>query len=219
MHTRIYERRTKLRIKQEELAKLSGVSQSQISKYEKGEVTRPAYDKLMRIAEALGCSVEEITDDVQPEVQTAFQSFVSPGAAVFIPLYSEKQPMNKEFNHGDGFIIRPNAATQQQIRKPSFLEYSETAYAITTYSEAMSPRYKPGDVLFIDPKLIPQPGDDVVLMFHLEDRLVGMVRECAAPDPNGTITVLDLKSNKKINFMTSDLYAVHVIVGSQRHRG
>jgi hypothetical protein len=45
------------------------------------------------------------------------------------------------------------------------------------------------------------------------------VRECAAPDPNGTITVLDLKSGKKINFMTNDLYAVHVIVGSQRHRG
>ena len=58
-----------------------------------------------------------------------------------------------------------------------------------------------------------------MLLFQLEDRLVGMVRECASPDPNGTITVLDLKSGKKINFMTSDLYAVHVIVGSQRHRG
>jgi transcriptional regulator with XRE-family HTH domain len=218
MHTRIKTRRQQLGLSQEELAEHAQLSQSQFSKIERGEVTRPSYKRLLRIAEALGCSVEDITDDVEPSVPTAFQSFVNP-AAVFIPLYSEKQPMNKEFNHGDGFIIRPNAATQQQIRKPSFLEYSQTAYAITTYSETMSPRYKPGDVLFIDPKLIPQPGDDVVLMFHLEDRLVGMVRECAAPDPNGTITVLDLKSNKKINFMTTDLYAVHVIVGSQRHRG
>lgn len=218
MHTRIKPLRLKLGLTQAEAAEGSRISQSQYSKIERGEVTRPSYKKLIRIAEALGCTVEDITDDVEPQAKTAFQAFVSPGA-VFIPLYSEKQPMNKEFNHGDGFVIRPNAATQQQIRKPSFLEYSQTAYAITTYSETMSPRYKAGDVLFVDPKLIPQPGDDVVLLFQLEDRLVGMVRECASPDPNGTITVLDLKSNKKINFMTNDLYAVHVIVGSQRHRG
>ena len=39
--TRIYDVRTRLKVKQDELAKLSGVSQSQISKYEKGEVTNP----------------------------------------------------------------------------------------------------------------------------------------------------------------------------------
>ena len=148
MHTRIKPRRQKLGLTQEEAARESRISQSQYSKIERGEVTRPSYKKLIRIAEALGCTVEDITDDVEPEVKTAFQAFVSPGA-VFIPLYSEKQPMNKEFNHGDGFIIRPNAATQQQIRKPSFLEYSQTAYAITTYSETMSPRYKPRELSYM----------------------------------------------------------------------
>ena len=60
MFTRIYDVRTRLKVKQDELAKLSGVSQSQISKYEKGEVTNPSFDKLVRIAEALGVTVDDL---------------------------------------------------------------------------------------------------------------------------------------------------------------
>jgi len=219
MYTRIKKIRQQKGWSQQEAAEAADISQSQYSKIERGEVTRPSYKRLIRIAEALECSLEDIADEVEPKVKTAFQTFVNPNAAVFIPLYSEKQPMNKEFKFGDGFIIRPNGVAQQQIRKPSFLEHSETAYAIITHSETMSPRYKPGDVLFVDPNLTPQLDDDVVLLFQLENRLVGMVRECAAPELNGTIIVLDIRSKKQVHFVTNALYAVHVIVGSQRHRG
>ena len=78
--------------------------------------------------------------------------------------------MNKDFPQGDGVVIRP-ATAQAQIRKPSFLEYSDKAYAITTYSEAMQPRYSNGDILYVDPTLTPMKGDDVVLLFQLKDRL------------------------------------------------
>ena len=63
MYTKIYDIRTKFRVSQPELAKRSGVSQSQISKYEKGEIAKPSHDKLIRIAEALNCSVDDITDE------------------------------------------------------------------------------------------------------------------------------------------------------------
>ena len=49
MYTRIYEGRTRLRISHVQLSELSGVSQSQLSKYEKGEVTRPSHAKLVSL--------------------------------------------------------------------------------------------------------------------------------------------------------------------------
>lgn len=218
MHTSIYEVRTRLRMTQPELSELTGISQSQISKYEKGEVAKPSYNKLLKIAEVLGCRVEDITDVEQEKTQTAFQAFNSTGPAVFIPLYSERQKMNTEFQHGDGFVVRRFGASQQQIRKPSFLDYSETAYAVTTYSENMLPRYKQGDVCFVDPKLSAQQGDDICVLFNVEDRLVGLIRECVEVSES-TIRVLDLQTNKTIAFKRNELYGVHVIVGSQKYRG
>jgi transcriptional regulator with XRE-family HTH domain len=218
MHTRIFDQRTKLRMTQPELSQKTGISQSQISKYEKGEVSKPSYQKLIRIAEVLGCCIEDITDREQKKTQTAFQAFNSTGPAVFIPLYAERQKMNTEFQHGSGFVVRLGGASQQQIRKPSFLDYSETAYAVTTYSENMLPRYKLGDVCFVDPKLSAQQGDDICVLFNVDAKLVGLIRECVEVSES-TIRVLDLQTNKTITFKTNELYGVHVIVGTQKYRG
>ena len=217
MYTKIYDVRTKFRVSQPELAKRSGVSQSQISKYEKGEIAKPSHDKLIRIAEALNCSVEDITDELDEKIKPAFQSFNSSGIAIFIPHYQEMQPMNKEFPNGDGIIIRPQAS-QSQIRKPSFLEYSDKAYAVTTYSTSMQPRYNTGDILYIDPNLTVMKNDDVILLFQLQDRLAGIIREVSNIN-NDQIMVKDLQSNKDINFSLTEVYEMHVVVGSQRRRG
>ena len=217
MYTKIYDIRTKFRVSQPELSKRSGVSQSQISKYEKGEIAKPSHDKLIRIAEALNCSVEDITDELDEKIKPAFQSFNSPGVAIFIPHYQEAQQMNKDFPQGDGVVIR-SATAQAQIRKPSFLEYSDKAYAITTYSKTMEPRYGSGDILYVDPTLTPMKGDDVVLLFQLEGRLVGIIRE-VADFSDVDYFVKDLKSGKSVHFKLTELYEVHVIVVSQRRRG
>ena len=222
MHTSIYKMRTKLRITQPELAERTGISQSQISKYEKGEITRPSYEKLVRIAEALRCTVEDITDRESPsEVKSVFQAFTDKNAAIYIPLFgNERQSMNTDFQHGDGFIIRPGGSPNQ-TKKPSFLDYSDTAYAVTTYSDAMEPRYQAGDVVFVDPKLDAQQRDDVVLTFQVGDKLIGMIRECVEVNES-SIKVKDLKVNSgkpTVSFHKSDLYGVHVIVGTQKYRG
>ena len=219
MHTKIHTRRTLQRMSQVELAERAEVSQSQLSKYEKGEVTRPSHQKLVRIAEALGCTVEDITDEVGPRTEAAFSSYTQTAGAVFIPLYTEKQNMDITFSQGEGVVIRPEG-TQQQIKKPSFLDYSSTAYAIQTYTEAMLPRYGQGDTLFVDPQLTPQANDDVVLLFQIDKYLVGMVRQvCQTNDESKEISVKDLQSGKTVKFQKTDLYATHVVVGMKKHRG
>ena len=78
MYTKIAAIRHEMRISQQELANLSNVSQSQISKMERGTIVNPAYDKLMRIAEALGRSIDELVDRPDlSEVQRHFRLITS----------------------------------------------------------------------------------------------------------------------------------------------
>ena len=211
--TRIYDVRTKLKVKQDELAKLSGVSQSQISKYEKGEVTNPSFDKLVRLAEALGVTVDDLktkTDDQD------FSPIRQTTSAVFVPLYQGKTKV-RELNDAFAARLGFNRLAHQQIRKPSFLEYSDTAYAMTIYGDHMQPRYREGDIIYADPQLIPQEQDDVVVSFKVDGSFVGVVRELLDMD-SSNVTFKDLQSGESRTFSLTDLYGVHVVVGSQKYR-
>lgn len=217
MYTKIAAIRRDMRISQMELAKLSNVSQSQISKMEKGTIASPAHDKLVRIAEALGRPITELVDkpDVS-DVTTSFRAFnQSTSGAVFIPLHSERQPMTSNFTHEGGIVLR--GGSQTQIRKPSFLDYSDDAYAVLSHSESMQPRYYAGDTLFVDPTAAPRVGDDVAVMIQLEGKLIGIFRECVKLT-EASITVVELNSGKQSTFQRSDLFGVHVVVGSARGR-
>ena len=55
----IKERRTKVNISQKQLAKMVGVSQQAIAKWECGK-SLPRSDKLPIVAKALSCSVDDI---------------------------------------------------------------------------------------------------------------------------------------------------------------
>jgi len=211
--TRIYDVRTKLKVKQDELAKLSGVSQSQISKYEKGEVTNPSFDKLVRLAEALGVTVDDLktkTDDQD------FSPIRQTTSAVFVPFYQGKTKV-RELDNAFAARLGFNRLAHQQIRKPSFLEYSDTAYAMTVYGDHMQPRYKEGDIIYADPQLIVQEEDNVVVSFKVDGAFVGVVREVLSINEN-TVSFKDLKSGESKTFKLTDLYAVHVVVGSQNYR-
>ena len=211
--SRIYDVRTRLKVKQDELAKLSGVSQSQISKYEKGEVTNPSFDKLVRIAEALGVTVDDLKTKIDDQ---DFSPIKQTTSAVFVPLYQGKTKV-RELDDAFAARLGFNRLAHQQIRKPSFLEYSDTAYAMTVYGTAMQPRYREGDIIYADPQLTPQDEDDVVISFKVDGAFVGVVRELVNMNTSN-ITFKDLETGQIKEFHLNDLYAVHVVVGSQKYR-
>ena len=70
MRTKIYFYRVAKLIRQAELAELSGVSQSQISKYEKGEIKQPSLGKLARIADVLGVKIDDLLEAPSPKINT-----------------------------------------------------------------------------------------------------------------------------------------------------
>ena len=81
----------------------------------------------------------------------------------------------------------------------------------------MEPRYYTGDTLFVDPKLDAQSKDDVVVMFRLPDRMAGIFREFVS-QTDDQIVVKAVSSNKPVTLNKADIYALHVVVGSQRNR-
>ena len=82
----------------------------------------------------------------------------------------------------------------------------------------MQPRYYTGDTLFVDPTLEAMPKDDVVVMFRLPDRMAGIFREFVS-QTDDQIVVKSVASNKPVTLNKADIYALHVVVGSQRNRG
>ena len=107
--------------------------------------------------------------------------------------------------------------SQTQIRKPSFLDYSDDAYAVLVHDDCMQPRYFGGDTLFVDPTAAPRVGDDVAVMIQLEGKLVGIFRECVKLNET-SITVVELKSGKQSTCQRRDLFGVNVVGGSARGR-
>ena len=217
MYTKLYAVRRNMNVTQGELAKLANVSQSQISKIEKGSVKTPSHDKLVRISEAFGIPITDFMDHPVEPVQTPFSALTQAAVGAVIPLYNQGQEVNEISTNGDGFIIRPDRGIISQIKKPSFLDYSSEAYAAINHGSAMHPRYRPGDILFIDPKLEAIVGDDVALIFENQSGLFGMFREIVSIDVE-TIIVKDVETNTTQAFSISDLFGIHIVVGSQRNR-
>ena len=211
--TRIYDVRTRLKVKQDELAKLSGVSQSQISKYEKGEVTNPSYDKLVRIAEALGVSVDDLRTQKEEQDSPPVRQTTS---AVHIPYYDGRTDL-KDFNSSPSVRLGFNRVAYKQIRKPSFLEYSNKAYACSVYGDDMYPRYRQGDIVFVDPNLKPQTDDNAVISFKIDGSFFGLVREIISISDDAVV-FKDLNNSLSSEIKRSRINDVQVIVGVQYNR-
>ena len=88
---------------------------------------------------------------------------------------------------------------------------------MTVYGTAMQPRYREGDIIYADPQLTPQDEDDVVISFKVDGAFVGVVRELVNMNASN-ITFKDLETGQTKEFSVNDLYAVHVVVGSQKYR-
>jgi transcriptional regulator with XRE-family HTH domain len=79
MRTKIYFYRVAKLIRQAELAELSGVSQSQISKYEKGEIKQPSFGKLARIADVLGVKIDDLLEAPSSKINNS-ENFIQKDA-------------------------------------------------------------------------------------------------------------------------------------------
>jgi hypothetical protein len=73
------------------------------------------------------------------------------------------------------------------VDRPPVLKNVEDAYAIVMPSHDMEPRYRQGDTLYVNPEILPERDDDVVIHLKFKNHTVCIIREAvlvenAAPD-------------------------------------
>ena len=141
------------------------------------------------------------------------------------------------FNFPDGIVADYDTAIQT-VEKPAFITApTKDAYAVRMPTDIMSPRYERGDILFVDPDLVPQIGDDVVFKFDLDGTEVLVVRQLVEAWDVGTksekymcspinekkvhedMRIVMMHPATSTDFGDEDAYEeMHVIAGSMRGR-
>lgn len=144
---RILLRRKTRELTQKQLAGLVKVSHVAISQWEKDE-TLPRGENLLRLAEALECAPAYLIDGEGPIFDR------SPAVTGFsaIPLIALADV--QQWAEGKRAHFEPVLSSERVL--------SEGTFAVRIEDHAMTPAYLPGDVVIIDPLLLPLPGDTVL---------------------------------------------------------
>lgn len=70
------------------------------------------------------------------------------------------------------------------VKRPTRLAAMRDVYALYVQGDSMSPRFEPGELLFVNPHRDPRPGDDVVVQFLAENNEVAaMVKRYVRRSP------------------------------------
>lgn len=135
---------------QQAVADAFGVSLQAVSGWERG-VARPEQDKLVKLAELYGMSLDDLMD-----IGNGKSRRPSPA----IPVISMVQA---------GGWTENLAAGSPERTVSSDKPVSKRAFALEITGTSMLPRFQEGDVVIIDPAIEPVPGDFVVAKLDGED--------------------------------------------------
>lgn len=162
---RIRKRRKELKITQKDLSKsMSGVTDAAISQWE-SDVTSPSAKNLFDLSLALECDFAWLLNG-------GAESNVVPAKLNLrkVPLISYVQAglwtESCELRDSTGF---------EYVMASS--ELSDRAFALKIKGDSMEPEFKEGDVVVIDPNVIPLPGEFVVAMNGEEEATFKKYRE------------------------------------------
>ena len=174
--------------RQSTLALRAGVSQSLVSRLEKGQVLAPRLKQLEQIARVLGTSVEELktgsvkTGSTKKPNNEPAHHFLEAESIQFrqetkIPLFGQKIPLSEGFS-----AVLRDYNTAKLILEPPILQGAQSCFAIQMVDDSMMPRYRRGDTLFVNPNINAMFDDDVVIELVYGLKSIMLVREIAHMD-------------------------------------
>lgn len=144
---RAKQRRIELNLTQTEVADAAGVTQQTIEALENDKTKKPK--NILSIAKALKCDPEWLMygrGNVTPALMGARQipllSYLQAGS------YREHMPITA-YDGKFEFVITD-------------MDWSPFTFALKINGDAMEPEFKDGDVVIIDPEIVPRPGEFVV---------------------------------------------------------
>lgn len=187
----IREARMRLRISQERLGELTGVSRSAVNQWEAGTTT-PEADRLPRIAAALklsgsallGLSTEPTTT-VTAAIQPKGGNGLDPAGTV--PHGGDMPrdlPIRGTVSGGPGGLFQlRNGEAADWARRPPRLRGRSDVFGLWVEDTSMVPAFKPGSLIIVERARPPSIGDDVVVELapeHPRDEQRAILKTLAA---------------------------------------
>lgn len=149
---RLRQKRLELKLTQQQLANLVGVTKPAVSQWEKGE-SRIKPEHLFKLAAILKEDPKVLlSGGVSSAGKKDNISLIArPVAWVPVITLSVSHDYKNKILESDGRLPMPKEAVVH-----------EEMFFVSIEDDSMLPRYKPGDLLLIDPRKKPKPGDRVL---------------------------------------------------------
>lgn len=157
MGRRIAAFREKRGLNQSDLARRLRIKVQSVQQWESGQ-TQPRANRLRAIAEALGCSVHALTDDVVDH-ESLFNEAVPlegmrPRRVPLVAVAPAGMPH-------DSFDQR--VADVREPTVPTFYPVSHGAFALRVFGDSMEPIFPDGCIIVVEPSIEPKHGMYVVV--------------------------------------------------------
>jgi transcriptional regulator with XRE-family HTH domain len=178
---------------QSEIATEIGVSVPQYSKYENGHL-KPNLEVALRIASFFGkqgltdlqVALHDELEKIQQQHKQVHHLKADPGSFKFHA--SAKATVDQSqmlfYSKVEESALFPQEESVQitdknpvLVPRPPILSGVENAYALIAPNHHMHPRYSEGDIVYVNPKIKPSEGDDVVITLAFGKQKIAILRE------------------------------------------
>ena len=200
---RILLRRKSLQLTQKQLAQQVKVSHVAISQWEKEE-TLPRGENLLRLAEALGCAPAFLIDGDGPVFSESAY-----GGLHQIPLLFQRDVAQ---------WLTDDSSVRHELLMHNDMALSQQSFAFRVEEQAMMPAIVRDDVVIIDPRVSPRPGDSVLAL----QQQIALIRTWRQRSSEGGVTQFEL-APININFpelhsSRENLELIGTVVELRRYR-
>jgi transcriptional regulator with XRE-family HTH domain len=199
------------------VAKALRVSQSYIAQLEGGR-SYPSAALAAKIAKVLGADlkVEGDTGAVH-HLEHPAELFGHGVTAGRRPKTAERPrlPIVGAAIPGDQERIILDSQPHGSVAAPPQLENVPGAQALYVRGRSMEPRYFPGELIYVDPRRRPNPGDFVLVLVHEANYSapIGYVRQYLG-ERSGKVRLVTFSPKREHLVSQDDLVSIHTIVGS-----
>ncbi len=221
-------------LSQEKLAELAGTSQPQINKLETGQ-RKLTVDWAVKLAPPLGVepaallgldtpASADAAPTARPERPTRRAGPPPLLRAPPAPPPSAPPPSGHQPNAPEPMPVRAAArgGVDQEmfledgpidwVAKPDYLKNARDPYAMYVVGESMMPRFRPAQLLHVNPHKPPAPGSGVVVVKR--NRAV-LVKEFVRRAPDGVVLREYRPEDREFTVLAEDLDTLHSVVGLQ----
>ena len=184
-------------ISAKDLADQIGRQAQTLRRYVRHEA-EPKLEVAEAIAEALGCTVDEVLG-----VEGVSSS--KPSDSRMLPVYGAAQG-------GVGFDITDVREPIDSIEAPPYLQNSVDAYAVYVAGDSMAPRFNPGEVVFVHPGKPFKANDSVIVQFE-DDKADHAIIKTYKKMDDKKIFLSQFNPDKNLSYQRSQVKCVHKIIG------